>query len=43
MEAQLAIGTLVRRCPNLALAGEVTYHGTVVLRGPSALPVRLVP
>ena len=43
MEAQLAIGTLVRRCPDLSLAGDVPYHGTVVLRGPSTLPVRLVP
>ncbi len=42
MEAQLAIGTLVRRCPDLALAGDVAYHGTVVLRGPSSLPVRLL-
>ncbi len=38
-EAQVAIGTLVRRFPNLALAGLPERNGRVVLRGLESLPV----
>ena len=38
-EAQVAIGTLVRRFPDLTLAGEPERNGRVVLRGLEALPV----
>jgi cytochrome P450 len=38
-EAQIAIGTLVRRFPDLELAGEPERNGRVVLRGLEALPV----
>ncbi|HVM40008.1 MAG TPA: cytochrome P450, partial [Acidimicrobiia bacterium] len=41
MEAQEAIGGLVRRFPALALAGEPRWNGRVVLRGLDALPVTL--
>jgi cytochrome P450 len=40
-EAQVAIGTLVRRFPGLALAGEPERNGRVVLRGLESLPVTL--
>jgi cytochrome P450 len=40
-EAQIAIGTLVRRFPDLALAGELERNGRVVLRGLESLPVTL--
>jgi cytochrome P450 len=40
-EAQVAIGALVRRFPDLALAGEPERNGRVVLRGLEALPVTL--
>ncbi len=41
MEAQVALATLTRRAPRLALeTDDVPYGGTVVLRGPAALPVR---
>jgi cytochrome P450 len=40
-EAQIAIGTLVRRFPDLALAGEPERNGRVVLRGLESLPVTL--
>jgi cytochrome P450 len=40
-EAQVAIGTLVRRFPDLALAGEPERNGRVVLRGLESLPVTL--
>jgi cytochrome P450 len=40
-EAQVAIGTLVRRFPDLALAGEPERNGRVVLRGLESLPVKL--
>jgi cytochrome P450 len=40
LEAQVAIGTLVRRFPNLALTGEpLAYHGTQVFRALKRLPV----
>jgi cytochrome P450 len=38
-EAQIAIGALVRRFPDLELAGEPERNGRVVLRGLEALPV----
>jgi cytochrome P450 len=42
MEGQVALTTLVRRAPHLALAtDEVTYKNNVVLRGLEVLPVRL--
>jgi cytochrome P450 len=40
-EAQVAIGALVRRFPDLALAGEPERNGRVVLRGLESLPVRV--
>jgi len=40
-EAQIAIGTLVRRFPDLQLAGEPERNGRVVLRGLEFLPVTL--
>ena len=40
MEAQVALTTLVRRAPDLALATDaVTYKHNVVLRGMESLPV----
>ena len=42
MEAQVALGTLVRRAPDLALAvDQVTYKHNVVLRGMESLPVAM--
>jgi cytochrome P450 len=42
MEAQVALSSLVRRAPDLALStGAVTYKTNVVLRGLETLPVRL--
>ena len=42
MEAQVALSTLVRRAPDLALAvPEVTYKHNVVLRGMESLPVAM--
>jgi len=38
-EAQIAIGSLVRRFPELELAGEPERNGRVVLRGLESLPV----
>lgn len=41
MEAQVALASLARRAPRLALeTDDVPYGGTVVLRGPAALRVR---
>lgn len=39
MEAQVAIGTLAARYPDLALAGDPVHNGRVVLRGLDALPL----
>lgn len=39
MEAQLAIGGLVARFPNLALAGDVEWNGRINLRGASKVPL----
>jgi cytochrome P450 len=41
VEGQAAIGALVRRFPDLELAGEPERNGRVVLRGLDALPVSL--
>ncbi len=42
METEVALGTLVRRAPRLALAtDEVTYRANVILRGVEALPVSM--
>ncbi len=42
MEAQVAITSLVRRAPGLALTvGDVTYKSNVVLRGMESLPVSM--
>ena len=42
MEAQVALGSLVRRAPGLALTVEdVTYKTNVVLRGMESLPVSM--
>jgi cytochrome P450 PksS len=42
METQVALTTLVRRAPDLALlTDEITYNGNVVLRGMESLPVAL--
>lgn len=40
-EARAAIGTLVRRFPNVALQGDPPWNGRVVLRGVDALPISL--
>ncbi|WP_018683137.1 cytochrome P450 [Actinokineospora enzanensis] len=39
MEGRVAIGRLVERFPNLALAGEVTWNGRINLRGAAKVPV----
>ena len=39
MEAQLAIGGLVARYPNLAQAGEIEWNGRINLRGAAKVPV----
>jgi cytochrome P450 len=39
METQVALSTLVRRAPDLAVAGEITYKTNIVLRGMESLPV----
>jgi cytochrome P450 len=42
MEAQVALGALVRRAPDLALATDrVTYKHNIVLRGMESLPVSM--
>jgi cytochrome P450 len=39
LEGRVAVPRLVRRFPDLALAGEVDWNGRLNLRGPAALPV----
>jgi len=39
VEGQIALGTLLRRMPNLALAGTPTWRASSTLRGLEALPV----
>jgi hypothetical protein len=42
MEAQVALSSLVRAAPDLALAvDDVTYKSNVVLRGMQSLPVSM--
>jgi cytochrome P450 len=42
LEGQVAIGTLVRRFPNLDLVNdEVEWNGRIVLRGVARLPVSI--
>jgi cytochrome P450 len=41
LEASIAIGRLTARFPDLALDGEVSWNGRVILRGPARLPVSL--
>ncbi|MFC7613670.1 cytochrome P450 [Actinokineospora soli] len=39
LEAQLAIGGLVARYPNLAQAGEIEWNGRINLRGAAKVPI----
>ncbi|HEX4247837.1 MAG TPA: cytochrome P450, partial [Pseudonocardia sp.] len=39
LEGRVALGRLVRRFPDLALDGEITWNGRINLRGPVTLPV----
>jgi cytochrome P450 len=39
LEAQIAIGSFVRRFPNVRLAGDVRWNGRINLRGLDRLPV----
>jgi cytochrome P450 len=39
LEGQVAIGSLVRRFPDLELAGEPAWNGRINLRGLDRLPV----
>jgi cytochrome P450 len=41
METQVALATLTRRAPDMALAGGITYKTNVVLRGMESLPVAM--
>jgi len=41
MEGEIAITRLVRRFPDLAIAGQPTYNARIILRGRDVLPVRL--
>jgi cytochrome P450 len=44
LEGRVAIGTLLRRCPDLALDADpaaITWRGGMLIRGPERLPVRL--
>ncbi len=44
LEGRIAIGTLLRRCPGLALDADpatITWRGGMLIRGPERLPVRL--
>ena len=41
LEAQVAVGTLIRRFPDLDLAGEPVHNGRVTLRGLDSLPLHL--
>jgi cytochrome P450 len=40
-QGRLAIGELARRFPGLRLDGEVSWNGSLGLRGPARLPVRV--
>jgi cytochrome P450 len=41
LEGQIAVGSLVRRFPNLAIAGEPAWNGRINLRGLRSLPLAL--
>jgi cytochrome P450 len=41
LEAQVAVGSLVRRFPNLGLAGDPEWRDRLTIRGVSRLPLRL--
>lgn len=46
LELEIALGTLLRRFPDLALAcprGEIPWRPSALLRGPAAMPVQLAP
>jgi cytochrome P450 len=43
LEGQVAIGTLVRRFPDMKLDGEPQWNGRIILRGPDRLPVVVAP
>ena len=44
VEAQEAIGGLIRRFPGLELASDTAdWNGRIVIRGLNTLPVRLAP
>jgi cytochrome P450 len=45
LEARIALETLLTRCPDLRIAaqGRVERHGSFLVRGPVALPVRFRP
>jgi cytochrome P450 len=46
MEAEVALGTLLRRFPDMELAAErasIRWKPSALLRGPAELPVRLLP
>ncbi|MFI0443960.1 cytochrome P450 [Actinomadura sp. 6N118] len=41
LEGRVAFERLVRRFPDLALAGEVEWNGRINLRGPATLPIKV--
>jgi len=41
LEGQVAIGTLVRRFPRVALAGDPVMNGRINLRGVERVPLEL--
>ena len=41
LEAQIAIGSFVRRFPNARVDGDVSWNGRINLRGLDRLPVRV--
>jgi cytochrome P450 len=43
VEGQIAIGTLVARTTEIALAGTPVYREQITLRGLETLPVKLTP
>ena len=43
LEGQVAIGSLIRRFPDLEIAGELSYNGRLNLRGLEVFPVVLTP
>ncbi|MCZ6784747.1 MAG: cytochrome P450, partial [Proteobacteria bacterium] len=39
LEAKVVLENILERLPNLRLAGDVSRHGSFLVRGPSALPL----